>query len=239
MDEESLVLLTDKKTATVTGLYHSGEPTCKNAAMTLFEACLPRTIVRLQRGDIRPPWRKPSRFTKRSEKVPGIIIDDVIGACSDGTIYSLSILSKPACNVLHLLQNLIETKRARDPANQFTVVRHRSGDIFSVLMNGADGAQDCLVFARDIDPRHKERGATGTKNSHIDGDLLLRFFDEGGDIKELLSTGVGQDVPTLFIELARALLPQASYYLRNGHQDFTEILTGIKEWIDEVFMPLL
>ncbi|KAF2621920.1 hypothetical protein BU25DRAFT_403721 [Macroventuria anomochaeta] len=239
VEEESLVLLTDKKTATVSGLYSSGESTFKNAATTLFEACLPRTVIRLQRGDIRPPWRRPSRFTKRSEKVTGVLVDDIVGACSDGTIYAFSILTRPARHVLRLLQNLIEIKQTRDPANQFTILRHRSGDIFDVLMNGADGAQDCVIRARDVDPRNKERGATGPKNSHIDGDLLLRFFEEGGNIRDLLSRGMDEDVPALLVELGRALLPQGSYYLRNGHFERVDVLMGINEWIDELLMPLM
>lgn len=239
VEEESLVLLTDKKTATVSGLYHSGEPTFKNTATTLFEACLPRTVIRLQRGDIRPPWRRPARFFNRSDKAEGVVADDIIGACSDGTIYSFALLSRPACHVLRLVQNLIEVHQSRDPANQYSIVRHRSGDIFDVLMNGADGAQDCTIRARDVDPRHKERGAAGPKNSHIDGNLLLRYFDKGGDLKALLSRDVEQDVPTLFIELAKALLPQGSYYLRNGHQQPAEVLTGVQEWIEELLMPLL
>ena len=239
MEGESLVLLTDKKTATVSGLYSSGESALKNAATTLFEACLPRTVVRLQRGDIRPPWRRPSRFTKRSEKVAGVLVDDIVGACSDGTIYAFFILLKPARHVLRLLQNLIEFKQSRDPANQFTIVRHRSGDIFDVLMNGADGAQNCAIRARDVDPRNKDWGAAGARNNHIDGDLLLRFFEEDGDLRDLLSRGVDEDVPALFLDLGRALLPQGSYYLRKGHAEWTDVLLGIREWIDELLMPLL
>ncbi|KAJ8109759.1 hypothetical protein OPT61_g7223 [Boeremia exigua] len=217
MEDESLVLVTDKKTATVAGLYSSGARTFKDSATTLFEACLPRTVIRLQRGDIRPPWRRPARFTKRGQKSTGVLVDDIVGACSDGTIYAFSVLSKPACHVLRLLQNIIQTKQSRNPANQFTIVRHRSGDIFNVLMNGADGAQDSAIRARDVDPRQQERGAAGARNSHIDGDLLLRFFDEGGDLDDLLSAGVDEDVPELFLELGRALLPQD---LRHGDGGF-------------------
>lgn len=239
VEEESLVLFTDKKTATVSGLYSSGESTFKNAATTLFEACLPRTVIRLQRGDIRPPWRKPSRLIRPSEKSAGILNDDIVGACSDGTIYSFSILSQPARHLLRLLQNLIEIKHARDPANQFTIIRHRSGDIFDVLMNGADGAQDCAIRARDVDPRFKERGASEARNNHIDGDLLLRFFEENGDLKDLLSRDTDQDVPVLFEELARALMPEGSYHMRHGYRGVADVMAGIREWVEEVLMPLL
>ncbi|KAH6629443.1 mono-functional DNA-alkylating methyl methanesulfonate N-term-domain-containing protein [Boeremia exigua] len=237
--DESLVLLTDKKTATVAGLYSSGEKTFKNTAVTLFEACLPRTVIRLQRGDIRPPWRKPPRFTDPSEKSTGVLIDDIFGACSDGTVYAFSILLKPACHILRLLQNIIQIKQSRDPANHFTIIKHRSGDIFNVLMNGADGAQDCAIRARDIDPRQQERGAAGARNNHIDGDVLLMFFEQGGDLGDLFSQDVDTDVPALFMELGRVLLSHRSSHLRHPHGEWTDILFGVKEWIDEVLMPLL
>ncbi|KZM22727.1 nucleic acid binding [Ascochyta rabiei] len=237
--EESLVLLTDKKTATISGLYHSGEVAFKNAATTLFEARLPRTVVRLQRGDIRPAWRRPSRFTKRSDRLEGILVDDIIGACSDGTIYAFSIMSEPAHVILRLLQNLVELKQARDPARQFTIVKHRSGDIFDVLMNGADGAQDCAIRARDVDPRHREREVSAPKNSHIDGDVLLKFFNEGGDLRDLISTHVEPEVTALLEELGRSLLLHNGYYLQDGHASAANILVCIKEWMDEVLMPLL
>lgn len=227
--EESLVLLTDKTSATVTGLYSSGESTFKNAATTLFEACLPRTVIRLQRGDIRPPWCRPYHFINDSDKSAGILIDDIVGACSDGTIYAFSVLSEPASHLLRLLQNLIEIKHAQNPANQFTIVQHRSGDIFNVLMNGADGAQDCTIRARDVDPRLKEQRAAGSRQSHIDGDLLLTFFEEGGGLEDLLSRDVDRDAIALLEELAEGLLPQDS---TRG------FLAIVRSWVDEVLMPL-
>ncbi|XPT01219.1 hypothetical protein M3J09_010359 [Ascochyta lentis] len=239
MEGKSLVLITDKKSATVSGLYHSGEVPFKNAATTVFEACLPRTVIRLQRGDVRPTWRRPSRFNKRSDRLQGVPIDDIIGACSDGTIYAFSILSESARHVLRLLQNLIEYKLARDPARQFTIVKHRSGDIFDVLMNGADGAQDGAIRARDVDPRHREREVAAPTNSHVDGDVLLHFFDGGGDLQDLLSTLAGPDVMALFEELGRRLLLHDGHYLQHGQANAADILDGVQQWLDEVLMPLL
>jgi hypothetical protein len=237
--QEALVLLTDKRSATISGLYHSGERSFKHASTTLFEACLPRTVVRLQRGDIRPPWRRSARYHKLANTIDGVLLDDLTGACSDGTIYAFSILSEPARHVLRLLQNLIENKQSRNPANRFSIVRHKSGDIFDVLMNGADGAQDCAIRARDIDPRYKGRGAAASRSHHIDGDLLLEFFDEGGDIRGLLSTDTEEDVLALFVELGGALLFQGRHNLRQGHLNFDDTVAGIQEWVSEVLMPLL
>ncbi|KAF3042284.1 hypothetical protein E8E11_000391 [Didymella keratinophila] len=237
--EGSLVLFTDKKTATVNGLYSSGEVAMKNAATSVFEACLPRTVIRLQRGDIRPPWRRPSRFTTSSESTEGVVMDDVVGACTDGTIYAFSILSAPARHLLRLLQNLVEIRQARDPSNQFTIVRHRSGDIFDVLMNGTGGVQGSAIRARDVDPRLNERGPAGARNSHVDGDILLRFFEEDGDVVKLFTRDVELDVPALFKELAAELFPQGSHHVRNGSKGAADIVDAVREWLDEVLMPLL
>jgi len=141
--------------------------------------------------------------------------------------------------MLRFLQNIIQLKRSRDPANQFTIVRHRSGDILNVLMNGADGAQDCAIRARDIDPRQQERGAVRARNNHVDADSLLSYFGEGGELADLLSKDVEEDVSALFLELARVLLPKGSYHLRYGSTERDHVLYGVREWLDELLMPLL
>ena len=236
---ESLVLLTDKKTASVTGLYSAGESTLKSAANTLFEACLPRTVIRLHRGNVRPPWRQIARSTGDSQRSAGILVDDVIGACSDGTIYAFAILLEPARHVLRLLQNLIELKQQQDPASRFTIVKHRSGDIFNILMSGADGAHEHKIRARDVDPRYEERGASGSRKRHIDGDRLMRYFEEGGELQDLVTQGVDDDVQTLFVELAQILLPQGDSYVRDGEKSSRSVALRVREWLKEILTLLL
>ena len=238
-EAESLVLLTDKKTASVTGLYSAGECTLKSAADTLFEACLPRTVIRLHRGNVRPPWRRPARSTSDPQRSAGILADDVVGACSDGTIYAFAILLEPARHILRLLQNLVEVKEQKDLANRFTIVKHCSGDIFDILMTGADGAREHKIRARDVDPRYEERGASGTRKRHIDGDRLMRYFEGGGELQELVTEGVDDDVQTLFAELAQILLPQGSSCMRDEEMSLSSAVLRVGEWLEEVFMPLL
>ena len=152
-DEQTdrIVLFTDKRSASITGAFHPPERTHKNAAETIFEACLPRTVIRLQRGDIRPPWRRPVH----SDRITGVLTDDIIGACSDGTLYNFSILSQPAAHLLRLMQNLIKVKRARDPALQNTLVKHHGSNTSDLLMIGAhDEDEDDRITARTVDPRN-------------------------------------------------------------------------------------
>jgi hypothetical protein len=221
--QDTIVLVNDKKSSSITGLYHAPERTHKNAAYTVFEACLPRTVIRIQQGDIRPPWRRPSN----SSKFPtGVLIDDIIGACSDGTIYTFSILSEPARHMLRFLQNLIEEKEKRDPAKHDTLINHRNAGISDVLMNGLEGNQVEKIRALDVEPRQNERGQGGPRHKHIDGDLLLRWLSVDGDIEALLKEGTEGNVATLAGEFAEALWG-------------SDGLGRVKEWLGEVFMPVL
>ncbi|KAF1850425.1 uncharacterized protein K460DRAFT_273269 [Cucurbitaria berberidis CBS 394.84] len=233
-NKDNIVLLTDKKSASICGLYHPPDRTYRNDSATVFEACLPRTVVRLQRGDIRPPWRR-----SELSRTGGILSDDIIGACSDGTIYTFSILSQPARHLLRLLQNLIEAKEARDPAYQHTLIKPRSGNIFDVLMNGAEGIQDAKITARSVDPRHQERGPAAPRNKHVDGDMLLRWMDEGGELEELVSRETEKDVEVLFAELALGVDSNWGAGKEADLADTGALVTAVKVWLGEVFMPLL
>jgi hypothetical protein len=221
--QDTIVLVNDKKSSSITGIYHAPDHTHKNAAATVFEACLPRTVIRIEQGNIRPPWRRPATSSKSPT---GILNDETIGACSDGTIYTFAILSEPARHMLRFLQNIIEEKELRDPAKQDTPVNHRSTGIFDVLMNGAQGNQVEKIRALDVDPRQKERGQGGPRHKHVDGDLLQRWLDSDGDLERLLKEGTEGNVLVLEEEFASALW--------GG-----EGLGKAREWLDEVFMPVL
>jgi hypothetical protein len=226
-DHSTIVLVNDKKSSSITGLFHTPQRMQKNAAPTVFEACLPRTIIRLQQGDVRPPWRRPAT----SPHAPtGVLNDEIIGACSDGTIYTLSILSKPARLILRLLQNLIEEKDKRDPANLDTPVNlyQRSGGITDILMNGAEGNQDDKIRALDVDPRQRERGVGGARHKHVDGDLIQRWLAVDGDIEKLVTEGTEENVGKLFREFVQEL------WGTNGG-----VVEKVEVWLGEVFMPVL
>ncbi|CAO2653403.1 Nn.00g028140.m01.CDS01 [Neocucurbitaria sp. VM-36] len=226
-DNTTIVLLTDKKNASISGLYHPSERSIRHASDTVFEACLPRTVVRLQRGDIRPPWRHPHT------PLNGLLANDLLGACSDGTIYNFSILTRPARDLLRLIQNLIEAKIARDPSLQASLIKPRSGDIFDVLMNGAEGSQDAKITARSVDPSVSERGLASPRMKHVDGDLLIRWMREGGGLADLLREGTEKDVEGLFFELAGAV----GFIGRRGGLD--GLVGEVEAWLSDVLMPVL
>ncbi|KAL7773991.1 hypothetical protein CFE70_003960 [Pyrenophora teres f. teres 0-1] len=239
LDNNRFVLLTDKNSGSITGLYQPPALEYSNASPTLFEACLPRSVVRLGRGDIRPPWRRPNP----NGKVTGVLADDIIGACTDGTIFAFAILSQPARHLLRLLQNLIEVKATRSGAHQHATVKPRSGDIFKVLMNNAPGNQHGSIIIRDVDPRHLEQNSQrGQRHKHIDGDLLKRWLDEGGDVEVLVWDNADAEVGALFKDLA--LDVEGSWGVRNDgkgkdRQENRQMYEFVRRWMRNVLMPVL
>ena len=230
LQQATIVLLTDKN-ASVTGLLQPQGPSNKSATVTMFEACLPRSVIRIQRGDIRPPWRRLQNPSRTTCQPLGVIDDDFLGACTDGTIYSFATLEIQALHLLRFIQNLIEEKRKRDPALQFSTVKHMRTHIFSLLQNGAEGSQDADIKARDVDPEVHDRGSVIPRFRHVDGDLLSRFFEEGGALKNMVREGCDADVERLFLEKAR--------WLSEMMEERDAVFNIVEEWLKELLMPLL
>ncbi|KAJ6283454.1 mono-functional DNA-alkylating methyl methanesulfonate N-term-domain-containing protein [Bipolaris maydis] len=239
--KDRFVLVTDKKSSSVTALYHPPEYTYSNASETLFEACLPRAVVRIDRGDIRPPWRRANP----SSKIAGVLADDIFGACTDGTIFAFSILSQSSRYLLRLVQNLIEVKTSRSAVHQHDKVKPRSGDIFRILMNDTPGTQHGDIMIRDVDPRHLERASQrGPRHKHVDGDLLKRWLSESaGDIRSLVCDGVDTEISNLFEDLARGICDEGRGEEANGKgkgmKEDEEMFEQVKRWMRDVLMPLL
>lgn len=238
---DRFVLVTDKKSSSVAALYHPPEHTYSNASETLFEACLPRAVVRIDRGDIRPPWRRANH----SGKIAGVLADDIFGACTDGTIFAFSILSQSSRHLLRLVQNLIEVKTSRSAVHQHDKVKPRSGDIFRILMNDTPGAQHGDIMIRDVDPRHLERASQrGPRHKHVDGDLLKRWLSESdSDVQSLVCNGVDTEISKLFEELARDVCGEGrgegSDGKGKGMKEDREVFEQVKRWMWNVLMPLL
>ncbi|CAI6235125.1 unnamed protein product [Periconia digitata] len=241
-----LVLLADKA-CSVTGLFHPSPTSQKLAAPMFFEAELPRSVIRLYRADVRPPWRRSyvayplKEWPTRPPHAPyGILADDILGATSDGTIYSFSILSVPALRVLRFIQNLLVAKRKRDPALQYSSAvgygqhqQQNNSDIFDVLLrNSPEGAREeenDTICARDVDPRvhgpeddedvnSMDQGVQGgqARAMHVDGDLLIRWWKAGDrssspDLLTLLRDGCEDRVETVFCTLFLELLGCPDY----------------------------
>jgi hypothetical protein len=231
--EATIALVTDKS-ASVSGLLQPLQSSSQSAATTMFEACLPRSVIRIQRGDIRPPWRRAYHPDANHTVPAGILNDDIIGACTDGTILSFATLNGPALHLLRLLQNLIEAKKKRDPALRFSIAKKTGGHIYNLLQNGAEGPQEVSIKAREVDPEVQSKGPAAPRFRHVDGDMLSRFFEQDGDLRSLVEGGCDDDVWKLFLEKVRAMFAG-----EDGERGEEQIVKGVEAWVKEILMPLL
>lgn len=264
---ERIVLLADK-TCSVTGLYHSLDFSHLIVTPTVFTAELPRSVIRLHRADIRPPWRRsytsflpttPQSSTTSSTSIEafpapaGILADDILGACSDGTIYNFSLLTPSALHLLRLTQNILEAKRKRDKNFQHTPIKQRSSDLSHVLLNGAEGAQDPLITIRDVDPTivlGGESGGGGGAGSasgkarflHVDGDLLARWRRDGGGVADLVGEGCESGVGGLFVRFAAEVFGGgvgSEGMSEGGNEGDEAVFEMAGRWMDDVLLDVL
>ncbi|KAF2450230.1 hypothetical protein P171DRAFT_516156 [Karstenula rhodostoma CBS 690.94] len=234
MQKEATIALVTDKSASVSGLLQPLHASKKSATTTLFEACLPRSVIRIQRGDIRPPWRRLYNPNALDAVPSGVLNDDIIGACTDGTILSFTTLNSPALHLLRLMQNLIEAKQLKDPALQFSTVKQTSGHVYNLLQSGAEDAQEVSITAREVDPEVQCRGRGAPRFRHVDGDLLARFFEQGGSLRDLVESGCDADVWKLFLEKDRAMFSE-----QRGERGTQEAVQEVEAWVKEIIMPLL
>lgn len=204
LDDECEISILADKSCGVTGLMCPSTVTEKfdRNARTSFEAHLPRSITRLRRGNIRPPWRMPSDGVSGS-KPPGVLADDIVASCSDGTVYGLTLLSEPALRILKMLQNLIKLQEARlnksciilrpESAKQdtrFANILHSSNHSpGSGPSSSLPHPKDEVIQLSDVDPGEALRLVP--KQFHVDSDVLRRYFDgnvTGDKVRHLIRT---------------------------------------------------
>ena len=142
------VVMVSSKDGTVAGLLQPAKQTNQLAARQLFEATLPRSITRLKKGGIRPAWREV--------RVPGVLVNDIIGTASDGAMYGFSLLDAKAWRLAKFLENLCRWSREMD------------------LRQAARG-QDIHV---EIDPDRLPTDAS-RRSQHVNGDMLAAAFLSG------------------------------------------------------------
>jgi hypothetical protein len=103
-----------------------------------------------------------------------------------------------------------------------------------ILQNGAEGAQDGVIKARDVDPEGMEVGDAAPRFKAIDGDLIARFWEEDGDLGELVRGGCDEDVRELFGGLVADLMTEGGGVFELAGT--TKLASG---WLGDVMMPLL
>ena len=166
-----------------------------------------------------------------------MVCDDVLGACSDGTIYSFSILSEQAIALLKFIENLIQAREVRDPAEKFCTTKlSGSAGVMKMLMDGVENnTQVDVIQVREVDPGE---GKYVPKKVWVDGDRILGYFggveamEDGKAVMELVrSDGMERGVEGLFWRIVGEL------GLRGDTEK--EGVRMVGEWIGAVLGRLL
>lgn len=155
-DTPNLILASDRS-GTVFALLHTETQTYQTASQTLFELTLPQCVTHFARSTaIRPPWRAIT--------VSGVLEADILGSCTDGTVYQFTIIDDKTRLLLKFLENLVKWDREED-------MRCAQGGKWF-------GTGDERVI---IDPEWVEGEEKRKTGYAINGDFLEIFLKEGGE----------------------------------------------------------
>ena len=174
LHSKSLVLASDMS-GTVVGLWQPPEPRIDNAMATVFEAVLEGSITRLRLID-RPVWsHDPHDSVSNNGKKPvssSISGDEtILGSSADGTLTQMSILSSSEWRLLRFVQNMAERHPLICPF-------HRGNP-----------------YKRQVEP-----SAAQPQYMHVNGDILDRILDRGGEslLNDMLDVEPDHDSHTDF-----------------------------------------
>ena len=159
LPEQSLVLASNMN-STVVGLWYPPQRRIDNAMTTVFEAVLPGSITRFQ-YITRPVWYRDASSNDGNQArthLPAQGDEAIIGSSADGTITQFDILDK-GWRLLRFIQNMAE----RNPII-------------------------CPFVTFDPFKRHIEPSTTRPHHMHINGDILQRMLERGGEdlLREML-----------------------------------------------------
>ncbi|KAK1079824.1 hypothetical protein LTR33_006069, partial [Friedmanniomyces endolithicus] len=170
------VVLVSTRDTTIVGF--SSHPTTTTnghrplADTLLFKAYLPRSLTRIHQSTIRPPW-KP-------DQPKGVIVDNLIGIASDGTLVGIALLDESLWQRLFWLQRLCEWIEQLSPHSWSTPTYSADETGYT----GAERAVPIVISGGEGDGRRDEvmlrSPADAAEDKHIDGDVLARLLRPGG-----------------------------------------------------------
>ena len=160
LPEHSLVMVSDEADI-VSGLWQPPGTRLNNSTTTLFEAKLPVSIIRFQRGLIKPSWRR----------VPSTEPTTILGCSTDGSFYQFEIINEPKWRLLRFIQNMAERngdicpftyldrrRRHIEPSTRRHHYMHVDGDILvRLLERGQPDSETLLTAMLDQDPEPAQR----------------------------------------------------------------------------------
>ena len=138
-----------------------------NSADLIFEAHLPRSLIKLRQCNIHPRW-KP-------EPPIGVIVDNVIGCSADGTLTGIALLDE------HLWRRLSWLQRLCEWSEELSAHSYKE-PVYSVS-DGTYAREERLMpiglSANRRDEIVMRTGRTKLGDGHIDGDVLSRMLKKG------------------------------------------------------------
>jgi hypothetical protein len=175
-------------------------------------------------------------------------------------VYAFSILDEKATRMLRLIQNLIQTRNSKEEMERRSVVERKDGSgkgktsALHMFIHGPSSpsapsspasstaksnSKRTAVKLRDIDP---DQGKRHPRNHHVDGDMILRFFDEDilgqtDRLAELLSDSK-REVGELFLQLATDL-GIVGNMTGTGSEWERAVLVAVGRWMSGVLQDLL
>ena len=176
LPSQPLILASDMA-GTVVGLWQPPERRIDNAMTTAFEAVLPGSITRLRRIS-RPLWSRAihelhgSNLDKQLHDPSSLECDEtILGSSTDGALTQMSILSGSEWRLLRFVQNMAE----RNPLI-------------------------CPFHPGNPHKRHIEPSTARPHHMHVNGDILERVLDRGGEslLNDMLDVEPDQESHTDF-----------------------------------------
>lgn len=172
----NLVLVADKA-GSLALLHLPRTRTHQTAAPTLLEASLPRSVMRLRRGPVRPTLQHHHDQFQQSGAATGVLVNDIIGAASDGTLFGFSIIDEKAWRLLRFLQNLCNLldreKRAERPGGMLVPLVNlgMSHRLIAGPVRLLDEAE--VAAAGGATPQAEGMDIDGATELEFDGDMDL------------------------------------------------------------------
>ena len=149
------------ETNVVSGLWQPPGTRLNNSTTTLFAARLPVSIIRFQKGSIKPSWHR-GRSTESTT---------ILGCSSDGSFYQIEIINEATWRLLRFIQNMAERngdicpftyldrrRRHIEPSTKHHHYMHVDGDILvRLLERGQPDSETLLEAMLDQDPEPAQR----------------------------------------------------------------------------------
>ncbi|KAL8793787.1 MAG: hypothetical protein Q9195_003617 [Heterodermia aff. obscurata] len=146
------LIITSSKDGTITGLRRPPRKRISNSMPTAFIAEFAGSITRLRRMS-RPSWQ-----LNESSKASRLSPESIIACTADGTLYQIDILEESTWRFLRFISNMARRHHLICPYREK----------FRAMVDAR--------HARHIEPRTSNK-----RFMQVDGDILIRLLDRGGE----------------------------------------------------------